>query len=139
MSGLSRCSVPMKAPVAYPKTRNSKDGALLSKPGVPGSGGRPTPDGAHSMSVGSSRGWMQLQPAADSWPGVMPSAFAVTAAAPAAPSAAINAISTVRLQILMWSLMPSPFVSELSGEVAFPAAIEAPAQTRAFGDHPGIG
>jgi hypothetical protein len=58
---------------------------------------------------------MQVQPAADSWLGVLPPAFAVTAVAPAAPNAAVNAISTVRLQLLMWLLMTSPFVSELSG------------------------
>src|SRR6185437_14965386 len=86
---------------------NSNDGALSSKPGVPGSGGRPTPGGAHSMSVGSSRGWIQLQPAADSWGGEMP-AFAVTAI-DAAPSAALNAISTVRLPFLMWLFIAFPF------------------------------
>ena len=75
----------MKMPVANSKTRTSYEGALSAKPGVPGSGGRPTPGGAHSISVGSIRGWMQVQPAADSWPGVTPSAFAGRAVAPAAP------------------------------------------------------
>jgi hypothetical protein len=40
---------------------------------------------------------MHVQPAAESWSGVTPSAFAETAVAHAAPSAAIAAISTVRL------------------------------------------
>src|SRR5689334_16050778 len=131
MSGLSRCCVPMNAPVAVSKTRNSNDGALSAKPGVPGSGGRPMPGGVHSVSVGSSRGWMQVQPAADSWDGDTPCAFAVTVVAAAAPSAAIKTTSTVK-----WRFMTSPLVSR---EVASNAAIEAPGGTGAFGDHPEIG
>src|SRR5215469_6495868 len=84
MSGLSRCSVPRNAPVANSNTRNSYDGALSAKPGVPGSGGRPLPGGAQSNSVGNRRGWMQVHPAAVSWAGLTPSAFAGAAVEPAA-------------------------------------------------------
>jgi hypothetical protein len=66
------------------------------------------------MRVGSFRGWMQVQPAADSWPGVTLSALAVTATAPAAANAAVKAIITVSLRPLMWSFMPSPFGFELT-------------------------
>src|SRR5215472_2188728 len=86
MSGLSRCSVPRNAPVANSKTRNSYDGALSAKPGVAGSGGRPTPGGAQSISAGLLCGWMQVHPAFISWAGVTPSAFAGTAVEPAAAS-----------------------------------------------------
>src|SRR6476469_2551806 len=118
MSGLSRCWVPMKAPVAESKTRTWKAGALSSKPGVPGSGGRPTPGGTHSICVGNSSGWMQVQPAADSWGGVTPSALAGCVVAPATPSAAVRATSAVLLQLVMVLLMSSPFELRLDAEHA---------------------
>src|SRR5712691_7964015 len=85
MSGLSKCWVLRNAPVANSNTRNSYDGSLSAKPGVPGSGGRPTPGGAQSNSVGARCGWMQVHPAAVSWAGVMLSAEAGAAVASVAP------------------------------------------------------
>src|SRR5262249_12719166 len=86
------------APVANSNTRNSYDGFLSAKPGVPGSGGRPTPGGAQSNSVGARCGWMQVHPAAVSWAGVTPFAEAGAAVASVAPpaSAATTAAAAIR-------------------------------------------
>src|SRR6476469_4392040 len=96
MSGRSACWVPRNAPVAKSKTRFSYEGSLSAKPGVPGSGGRPTPGGKQSNSVGKRPGWMQVHPAAFNWPGVTPSALAVVEEAPAAASPTVKAISPMR-------------------------------------------
>src|SRR5207245_7147415 len=100
----------MNAPVANSKTRKSYDGALSAKPGVPGSGGRPTPGGAQSKSVGSRRGWMHVQPACVNCPGVKPSAFAGAAVAPTATNA-VSATSTAPRQthLLIALLILPPF------------------------------
>src|SRR5437016_1717828 len=143
MSGLSRCWVPMKMPVANSKTRTSYEGALSAKPGVPGSGGRPTPGGAHSISVGSIRGWMQVQPAAESWPGVTPSALAGRAVAPAAPSAAVRATRAMHLHLVMVLLMTSPFVSAFRSPLRldaqhFAAVVAHPQGSEADGQPHGL-
>jgi hypothetical protein len=98
MSGLSKSSVPRNAPVANSNTKNSYDGRLSAKPGVPGSGGRPTPGGEQSNSAGNRRGWMQVHPAAVSWAGVTPPAEAGPAVARVAPpaSAAATAAAAIR-------------------------------------------
>src|SRR5438874_8928420 len=134
MSGRSKCCVPMKAPVANSKTRNSYDGALSANPGVPGSGGSPAPGGAQSNSVGSTRGWMHVQPAAESWPGVTPSA--VAAEAPAPTSAAVRPTSAMRRAHLVTVplMFDPPF--RLQVERLTLCAIEAPVAARDFGDRP---
>jgi hypothetical protein len=53
----------MSSPVAEAKTKSSYDGPLSAKPGVPGSGGRPSPGGAQMSRVGSAMGTTQVQPA----------------------------------------------------------------------------
>src|SRR5205809_5753338 len=113
MSGLSKCSVPMKAPVANSKTMNSYEGALSAKPGVPGSGGRPTPGGAQSNSAGFRRGWMQVQPAFTNCPGVTSCACVGEAVAPAMPSAAVRPTSAVqpRNRVTVLLMLP-PFDSK---------------------------
>src|SRR6266700_8141423 len=111
MSGLSKCSVPRNAPAANSNTRNSYDGALPAKPGVPGSGGRPTPGGAQSNSAGNRRGWMQVHPAAVSWAGVTLSAEAGPAVASVAPpaSAAATAAAAIRALALIRGLFMIAF------------------------------
>src|SRR6266704_5002969 len=118
MSGLSRCSVPRNAPVAKSNTRNSYDGALSAKPGVPGSGGRPTPGGAQSNSVGARCGWMQVHPAAASWAGVGPSADAGAAVASVVPPASVAASAAAAIRDL--TLIRGIFM------IAFPSLILLP-------------
>src|ERR1051325_5335345 len=116
MSGRSACWVPRNAPVPKSKTRFSYDGSLSANPGVPGSGGRPTPGGKQSNSVGNRPGWMQVHPAAVRWPGVTPSALAVVAEAPAAASPTIKAISAVRpshVVMVLLIVLLAPFVPEM--------------------------
>src|SRR6266567_982778 len=129
MSGLSRSSVPRNAPVANSNTRNSYDGALSAKPGVPGSGGRPVPGGAQSNKVGSRRGWMQVHPAAVSWAGVTPSAEAGLAVESVAPPA--SAAATVAAAIRALTLIRGLFMT------AFPSLMLLPPQGRQA-DDPGL-
>ena len=100
MSGLSKWSVPRNAPVANSNTKNSYDGSRLANPGVPGSGGRPTPGGAQSCSAGFRCGWMQVHPAAISWAGVTPSAAAGPAVASGAPPASAAATAAAAIRVL---------------------------------------
>ena len=100
MSGLSKWSVPRNAPVADSNTKNSYDGSRLANPGVPGSGGRPTPGGAQSCSAGFRCGWMQVHPAAISWAGVPPSAAAGPAVASGAPPASAAATAAAAIRVL---------------------------------------
>src|SRR6516165_4448032 len=118
MSGLSRCSVPRNAPVAKSNTRNSYDGALSAKPGVPGRGGRPLPGGAHSSSVGARCGWMQVHPALISWAGVTPSAEAGPATASVAPPASAAAAAAAAIRVL--TLIRGIFM------IAFPSVMLLP-------------
>ena len=110
---LAATSSPEVGCIANSKTANSYDGALSTKPGVPGSGGRPTPGGAQSNSVGSRRGWMQVQPAFANCPGVTSCACVGEAVAPAMPSAAVRPTSAVqpRNRVTVLLMLP-PFDSK---------------------------
>src|SRR5215470_17066423 len=119
MSGRSRCSVPRNAPVANSNTKNSYDGGRPAKPGVPGSGGRPLPGGAHSSSAGNRCGWMQVHPALISWAGVTLSAEAESAVASAAPPASRAATAAAASRAL--TLIRGFFM------IAFPSLMVLPA------------
>src|SRR5258708_12419271 len=123
MSGRSECVTPRKVPVEKSNTRTWYDGSLSAKPGVPGSGGKPSPGMKHSVRVGNRCACSQAHPAAISWAGVTPPADAEPAVASVMPpaSAAATAAAAIRdltltRGIFMIALLPS-FHSGCAGQV----------------------